>query len=193
MTPGMPNPAARSAMLSLATDQVLDVVSAYPLFSATKIAGRFHTDARFIASAVVPWLEAPSPKNATPTPPSPLSLAASAVPQISGGPPPTMPLAPSMPLDRSAMCMEPPLPRQDPVVLPKISAIIGLMSTPLAMQWPCPRWVEAMVSRSWCPAGGRELGVGLGCGLGLGLGWGRRGLSGDQCVSGGGLGKGGGN
>ena len=28
MTPGMPNPAARSAMLSLATDQVLDVVSA---------------------------------------------------------------------------------------------------------------------------------------------------------------------
>jgi hypothetical protein len=28
MTPGMPNPAARSAMLSLATDQVLDVLSA---------------------------------------------------------------------------------------------------------------------------------------------------------------------
>ena len=70
------------------------------------------------------------------------------MPQISGGPPPTIPFAPSMPLDRSAMCIEPPLPRHDPVRLPKISAIIGLMSTPLAMQWPCPRCVDAMVSRS---------------------------------------------
>jgi len=118
ITPGMPNAPARSAMLSVATDQVLAVDSAYPLFSATKMAGRFHTDARFIDSSVVPWLLPPSPKNATLTPPVPFSFAASAVPQISGGPPPTMPLAPSMPLDRSAMCIEPPLPWQLPVVRP---------------------------------------------------------------------------
>src|SRR5690242_17685533 len=105
-------------MSSVATDQVDDVASAYPLFSATKIAGRFQIVARLSDSNVVPWLEAPSPKNATATPPSPLYLDASARPQISGGPPPTMPLAPSMPLDRSAMCIEPPLPRHDPVVLP---------------------------------------------------------------------------
>ena len=37
---------------------------------------------------------------------------------VGGGPPPTMPFAPSMPLDRSAMCMEPPLPRHEPVILP---------------------------------------------------------------------------
>ena len=74
--------------------------------------------ARFSDSRVVPWLDAPSPKNATATPPSPLCLDASARPQISGGPPPTMPLAPSMPLDRSAMCIEPPLPLQEPVTLP---------------------------------------------------------------------------
>src|SRR6185437_17015316 len=118
MTPGMPHPAARSAMLSLATDQVLAVDSAYPLFSATKTAGRFHTEARFIDSSVVPWLLAPSPKNATLTPLVPLSLAARAVPQISGGPTQTIPLAPSMPLDRSAMCMDPPLPWQLPVLRP---------------------------------------------------------------------------
>src|SRR5690606_32226484 len=116
--PILPNAAARSAMSSLATDHVEDVDSAYPLFSATKIAGRFHTVARFSDSSVVPWLEAPSPKNATATPPSPLCLEASARPQISGGPPPTMPFAPSMPFDRSAMCIEPPLPRHVPVALP---------------------------------------------------------------------------
>src|ERR1700741_3757325 len=64
------------------------------------MAGRFHTEARFIDSSVVPWLLPPSPKNATLTPPLPLSLAASAVPQISGGAPPTNSFAPSLPLDQ---------------------------------------------------------------------------------------------
>ena len=95
----------------------------------------------------MPWFDAPSPKNATATPPSPLSFDASARPQISGGPPPTIPFAPSMPFDRSAMCIEPPLPRHEPVSLPKISAIIPITSTPLAMQCPWPRWVEAIASR----------------------------------------------
>ena len=47
------------------------------------------------------------------------------------------------------MCMEPPLPLQAPVALPRISPIISFTSTPFAMQWPCPRWVEAM--RSFSP------------------------------------------
>jgi hypothetical protein len=81
-------------------------------------------------------------------PPSPLNFDASARLPISGGPPPTMPFAPSMPLDMSAMFIEPPLPRHDPVALPEISAIMPWTSTPLAMQWPCRRWVDAMVSRS---------------------------------------------
>ena len=38
-----------------------------PLFSQTKITPSFHTEARFMASWVTPWLEAPSPKNATAT------------------------------------------------------------------------------------------------------------------------------
>ena len=49
--------------------------------------------------------------------PSPRNLAASAAPQASGAPAPRMPLAPIMPLERSAICMEPPLPRQEPVAL----------------------------------------------------------------------------
>jgi len=38
--------------------------------------------------------------------------AAKAAPQAMGRPPPTMPLAPSMPMAKSAMCMDPPLPLQ---------------------------------------------------------------------------------
>ena len=56
-------------------------------------------------------------------------------------PPPTIPLAPSMPTLKSAMCMEPPLPLQLPVLLPKSSAIMCFRSAPLAMVWPCPLWV----------------------------------------------------
>src|SRR3984885_2744216 len=104
----MPNPAARSAMLSLATDQALAVLSAYPLFSAMKIAGRFHTQARFIDSSVVPWLLPPSPKNATPTPPVPLILAASAVPQISGGAAAPGAAAAAAPLGREGGGVRPP-------------------------------------------------------------------------------------
>ena len=48
----------------------------------------------------------------------PLTFAVSPTPHTSGGPPPTMPLAPSMPFERSAMCIEPPLPWQRPSRLP---------------------------------------------------------------------------
>jgi hypothetical protein len=76
-------------------------------------------------------------------------LAVSAAPQIKGGPPPTMPFAPIIPLDRSAMCIEPPLPPHRPSLRPKISAIMALGSQPFAMQWPWPRWVDAMQSWSF--------------------------------------------
>jgi len=39
-----------------------------------------------------------------------------------------------------------PRPRQTPVSLASSSAIMVLMSCPLAMAWPCPRWVEVIKS-----------------------------------------------
>ena len=44
----------------------------------------------------------------------PSVFAVSAAPITSGGPPPTMPLAPSIPWSRSAICIEPPLPPHSP-------------------------------------------------------------------------------
>jgi hypothetical protein len=76
------------------------------------------TAARFRLSRKVPWLEPPSPVNDTPTWSVPRILADRPTPQFIGGPPPTMPLAPSMPLSTSAMCIEPPLPWQSPSRLP---------------------------------------------------------------------------
>ena len=59
-----------------------------------------------------PSATAPSPKKHTATRPLPSSWAASAAPVAIGSPPPTMPFAPSMPIEKSAMCIEPPLPLQ---------------------------------------------------------------------------------
>ena len=106
--------------------------------------GAFSTTAMFSASKVVPWLAAPSPEKATATLPVLRYFCVSAAPTAMGGEPPTMALAPSMPFFRSAMCMEPPLPPQRPSALPMISSIMPFTSTPLAMQWPWPRWVEPM-------------------------------------------------
>jgi hypothetical protein len=89
-------------------------------------------------------LEPPSPTKAIATPPVFSVLAVSAAPQMSGGPPPTMPFAPIMPFARSAMCIEPPLPPHRPSLRPKISCIMARVSQPLAMLWPWPRWVLAM-------------------------------------------------
>src|SRR5256886_17611280 len=102
------------------------------------MAGRFHTEARFIDSRVVPWLLPPSPKNATLTPPLPLSLAASAVPQISGGPPPAIPFAPSLPLGRSAGGLGPPLPWQLPGWRPGILRLLPPPAPPRAGPGPGP-------------------------------------------------------
>jgi hypothetical protein len=88
------------------------------LFSTTKITGRFQTAARFRLSRNMPWFEAPSPTKLTATSPFRRNFAASAAPQASGAPAPRMPFAPIMPLSRSAMCIEPPLPWQAPPFLP---------------------------------------------------------------------------
>ena len=59
-----------------------------------------------------PAFEAPSPKKETATRPLPSICAARPAPVTIEMPPATMPFAPSMPMPKSAMCMEPPLPLQ---------------------------------------------------------------------------------
>ena len=82
-----------------------------------KIIGSLSTAEKFSDSATVPWFEAPSPMNASATPPVPSVFCVSAAPTAIGGAPPTIAFAPSMPLRRSAMCIEPPLPWQSPPCL----------------------------------------------------------------------------
>ena len=55
---------------------------------------------------------APSPKKHDGDAAASSIWAASAAPQAIGMPPATMPLAPSIPIAKSAMCIEPPLPLQ---------------------------------------------------------------------------------
>src|SRR5579864_5741218 len=52
-----------------------------------------------------------------------VSFAAKAAPVAIAKPAPTMPLAPRMPLEKSATCMEPPMPLQMPVRFPQIAAL----------------------------------------------------------------------
>ena len=63
-----------------------------------------------------------------------------------GMPAATTPLAPSMPTEKSAMCMDPPFPLLYPVARPNNSHIILVASAPLAKVWPCPRWVDVSMS-----------------------------------------------
>jgi hypothetical protein len=88
------------------------------LFSQRKTTGSRRIPAKFIASWKVPLLIAPSPKKQSVTSDVLRKAAASAAPVASPRPPPTMPLAPSMPSEKSAMCIEPPRPAQVPFALP---------------------------------------------------------------------------
>ena len=45
----------------------------------------------------------------------------------------TTPFAPSMPTEKSAMCIEPPLPPLKPVARPKSSHIVAVTSAPFAI------------------------------------------------------------
>ena len=68
--------------------------------------------AMFSDSWKVPWFVEPSPKKQTQTWSVPRMRMERPAPQAMQWPAPTMPFAPRMPLSRSAMCMEPPLPLQ---------------------------------------------------------------------------------
>src|ERR1700693_2317933 len=58
--------------------------------------------------------------------------------------PPTIAFAPKFPLAGSAMCIDPPLPRQYPASFPSSSANMRSGAAPLARQCPCPRCVLVM-------------------------------------------------
>jgi hypothetical protein len=137
------NARARSASAPPVTVEET-VNSETPLFSQTKIVGRSHAALTFMLSMNEPWFAAPSPKKQVATRPSPSSFAPQAAPVAIAKPAPTMPLAPRMPFETSATCMEPPMPLQIPVALPQISANIASRSPPLARKCPCPRWVLVM-------------------------------------------------
>ena len=117
---------------------------AYWLFSQTNTTGSAFTEAKLSASWKLPLLVPPSPKKHTATCPEPRCSADSPAPAAMPNPPPTMPLAPSMPSEKSATCIDPPRPRLAPVSLPNSSAINRSVRMPLAMAWPWPRWVEVM-------------------------------------------------
>ena len=87
-------------------------------------------------SCKTPCPVAPSPKKATPTESFsvPLYFELSAAPTARGMLAPTIAFAPNIPLEKSAICIDPPFPLHCPVDLPNISAIIFFVSKPFAMQ-----------------------------------------------------------
>ena len=112
------------------------------LSSQTNSTGSPYTRAQFSDSRKGPRLIAPSPKKHTVMASRRCSFCAWAAPTAIGRPAATTPLAPSMPTEKSAMCIEPPLPPLKPVARPNSSAIMRFMSAPLASVWPWPRCVE---------------------------------------------------
>ena len=94
-------------------------------------------------------MEAPSPINATDTKFSPITLCLKAAPTAIGALAPTIAFAPSIPTDRSAMCIEPPLPSHNPSALQKISIVILSRFEFFAKQCPWPLCVLAIVSLSF--------------------------------------------
>jgi len=128
-------------MCSIFMEYFWGVDIAYMLFSQRNITGSFHMAAKLADSWKLPSFDAPSPKKHTVILLRCFICCISAAPVAMQKPPPTTPFAPRLPRSKSAICMEPPLPRQYPLYLPSISAIILLRSIPLAIQWPWPRCV----------------------------------------------------
>ncbi len=116
------------------------------MFTQTNSTGSFQTEARFTDSWNDPVLVAPSPKKQTVMFGDFCMRWLSADPTAMGMPPPTIPFAPRLPTEKSAMCMHPPRPLQYPVSLPRNSAIIRSSRMPLPMLCPWPRWVAVMRS-----------------------------------------------
>jgi len=121
----------------------IGLFAAYWLFSQTNTMGSFQTEAMFSDSWNSPSAAAPSPKKHTrsrrPCPRAGRRERRAA--RRWAALRPRCRWRPSMPTEKSAMCMEPPLPLQYPSTRPNSSAIIRRTSAPLAMQWPCPRCV----------------------------------------------------
>ena len=105
----------------------------------TKTTGAFHTAAMFSASWKVPMFVAPSPKNVIAAESVPRSFAESAAPTATGSPAPTIANAPIRPREKSVRCIEPPTPRQQPLVRPISSPNAAVIAMPRASAWPCPR------------------------------------------------------
>ena len=138
---GTPQASARTAGPPPAVTALLRVKAAKPLSSQTNSTGRRYSAAQFIPSRKGPRFTAPSPKKHATIASCFVRRIACAAPQAIGMPAPTTPFAPSIPTAKSAMCIDPPLPPQDPPARPCSSSIIARASAPFAMAWPWPRCV----------------------------------------------------
>jgi hypothetical protein len=108
----IPRLRARAEGPSPALSAVVLVVAAKPLFSQTNRIGKPFTLAQLRPSRKGPRLVAPSPKKQATISPERRSLIACAAPVAITMLAPTTPFAPSMPTEKSAMCIDPPLPLQ---------------------------------------------------------------------------------
>ena len=131
-TLGTPRASARAAAPGPEVISAVRVVEANPLSSHTNNAGSLNTPAQFRPSRNGPRLIAPSPKIEHAIRSSPRSLIAWAAPAQMWILADTTPFAPSMPTEKSAMCMEPPLPWLVPPSRPSSSRIMAVAFAPFA-------------------------------------------------------------
>ena len=109
-TDGMSSARARADTPSPAVIGPVGVVAEMRLSSHTNSTGSLNTCAQLRPSRNGPRLAAPSPKKHATIWGSFFTFNACAAPVAIGMPAATTPLAPSMPTEKSAMCIEPPLP-----------------------------------------------------------------------------------
>ncbi len=95
--------------------------------------GSRHTAARFGRLVERPAAVAPSPKKATATSPDPAAGRRRRRRRRSGTPAATMPLAPKIPIDGSAMCIDPPRPR---LVPPSFAISSANIADGVEAAWP---------------------------------------------------------
>ena len=107
-----PSALARSMTPGPAVTLSARVKAATPLSSHTNSTGSLNSTAQFSPSRNGPRLTAPSPNMQVTIASDPCIFSPCAAPTAIGMPPATTPFAPSMPTEKSAMCIEPPLPRQ---------------------------------------------------------------------------------
>src|SRR6185503_12165514 len=145
-TPSTPIAFARASGPAPAVIASVAVVADQRLSSQTNSSARPWIFAQLRPSRKGPRLTAPSPKKQATRCFFPCTCSACAAPTAIGMPAATTPFAPSMPTEKSAMCIEPPLPPLKPVARPNSSHIIFSIEAPLASVWPWPRCVEVIRS-----------------------------------------------